>query len=503
MFISLGNGTDLVNFKTVQVPNADALAKIIVESPYCLSTFKNGYRKKENFSKAEAIGLDFDEGVTLAEATELFKEYSHIIAPSRSHQIEKNGVVCDRFRVVLFLSTPITDNETFEATWFSLFAKYPKLDKACKDSSRFFYPSQSIHSIVKGGLKVEPVEPKKPEPKERKEIPVGHVGELGKKTLKFLLEGAPEGQRHNELYAAARDAHQQGYSEEWFVQKIETLCSNIGDDAYQDKGALKAISDAFTKEPKHEPRLGPPEPVPAFHLVRLGELFKEEKPIDWLVDSLMYRGGLSVLVGPPKTGKSTIARQLIQAIIRGGTFLDRKCQQGSVDYYAIEEHINVLISDFRRLELSNDDNLSVHVGHIESDNQFDAFRANVVSRKPDFVIVDTMFDIIQVENNYDYQQVKKALLKLSSAAKEANCHILMVHHSNKGNGEKRRGNDSILGSTAIAGGVDTVIVLEREMKERFITTSGRHVLPWEYRSIIWDKKTGTYSIGPDNEVDQF
>ncbi len=147
MFISTGQETDLAKFKPVEVKTVEVLNEIILRDPYSLSTFNNNYRTKDNFSQAQAIGLDFDAGVTLDEATELFKDYMHIIAPTRNHQVEKNGVVCDRFRVVLFLEYPIKDNETFEATWYSLADKWRKLDKACKDSSRFYYPSQSIHSF--------------------------------------------------------------------------------------------------------------------------------------------------------------------------------------------------------------------------------------------------------------------------------------------------------------------------------------------------------------------
>lgn len=347
MLISLGTEGDKVNFGAVEVSSMDELARLIVASPYSLGVFKDDYRTKANFVQAESIGLDFDDGVTLAEAEELFKDYSHIIAPSRSHQVEKNGVVQDRFRVILFLSTPITDAKVFEATWFSLYQKYPKLDKACKDASRFFYPSKYIHSTKTGGLKVDVVESYPELPDSAKDwsyqatgdkLPEGTLGDLGKRTLKFLALGAPDGQKHRELYAAARDAHQQGYTKEWFGEQLEALADKTGDDAYIDKGSVTTVRDAFNKEPNHEPRIEPK----AFNLKKIGQLYEDKSEVNWLVDSLLSRGGISLMSADPKAGKSTLVRQLIRDVLRGDKFLTRHCKQGSVYYFAIEEQIQVI-----------------------------------------------------------------------------------------------------------------------------------------------------------------
>lgn len=503
MLISIGTDGDKVNFGAVEVRNMDELAEYILASPYSLGVFKDDYRTKANFIQAESIGLDFDDGVTLAEAEEMFKDYSHIIAPSRNHQVEKNGVKQDRFRVILLLSTPITNAETFEATWFSLYQKYPKLDKACKDASRFFYPSKYIHSTRTGGLKVEPVEsyPELPDSArdwsylaDGDKSTEGQLGDLGKRALKFLTLGAPKGQKHAELYASARDAHQNGYSSEWFIEQLRLLTDKFEDPDYTDEGAIKAVKDAFSKDPKHEPRVE----KNAFNMVKIGELYKDETRIDWLVDSLLSRGGMSVLVADPKTGKSTLARQLIRDVLRGSSFLSLRCKQGSVFYFAIEEQVQVLNWSFRRLGVTNEDSLQVHVGDPLTDESFGDFAELVTREKPDLVVVDTLFDIVNVESEYSYKDVKRELRKLRQVARESNAHILLVHHSSKGQaGEKRRGNRAILGSQAIAGGVDTIVVIEKEGRDRLITTSGREVHTWEHRQLIWDNETATYSLGPE------
>jgi putative DNA primase/helicase len=129
---------------TVDVSSLDELAKLATLKHYSLGTFKNGHRNNENFIQAEAIGLDFDEGMTIDEAKVAFSSYKHAILPSKSHRKDKNGLVADRFRVFLFLSKPITDIETYYATWHSIADKFPAADRSCKDPARQYYKSPSI-----------------------------------------------------------------------------------------------------------------------------------------------------------------------------------------------------------------------------------------------------------------------------------------------------------------------------------------------------------------------
>jgi hypothetical protein len=505
MKISIGQDGDKVNFEAVDVRDIRELSELILKSPYSLGIFKDNYRTKANFVQAEAIGLDFDEGMSLAEATELFKDYSHIIAPSRSHQVEKNGKVCDRFRVILILSEPITDAKVFEATWFELFKQFPKLDKACKDASRFFYPSKSVHSVKSGGLRVQPVDPEflgftEYNPPLITQFPSEEKGELGKATLKFLQFGAPHGERHRELYKAARDVNQQGYSFEEFVEWVNDLCERVGDDAYRDKGALKAIQDAFTKEPKHEPRIE----KKAFELKKIGQLYEDKTEVEWLVEGLLTKGGVSLMSADPKAGKSTLVRQLMRDVLRGSLFLNRRCKQGQVYYFAIEEQIQVINASFKRLGVTAEDDLFVHVGDPLTENGFKDFKELIVSQRPALAVIDTLFDLLEVESENNYKEVKRGLRAIRQIARESGTHILLVHHSSKQmKDDKRRGNRAILGSQAIAGGVDTVIILEVDSTSRYITTSGREISKWDYHEIIWDERTKTYSLGAKKEEDLY
>lgn len=54
-----------------------------------------------NNERQNLIILDVDEGLSISEAKEKFKMYQYFIYTTKSHQVEKKGKKCDRFRVVL------------------------------------------------------------------------------------------------------------------------------------------------------------------------------------------------------------------------------------------------------------------------------------------------------------------------------------------------------------------------------------------------------------------
>jgi RecA-family ATPase len=73
---------------------------------------------------------------------------------------------------------------------------------------------------------------------------------------------------------------------------------------------------------------------------------------------------------------------------------------------------------------------------------------DAVSKGCRFIILDTLFDALQVASANDYSEVKPRLGSLNHFAQQHNIHILVVHHTNK-TGSGRNQND-ISGSAAIA-----------------------------------------------------
>lgn len=217
LYISTMDPNNLGQTQTVEkVKDAKDLAELITEVDWTPATFLEGQRRvKDNVEGTDFIALDIDEGCTLDQALDLFKDYWHVIVTSRNHQKEKgNKPPCDRFRVVLLANELIGDDETFKATWYALHKKFPFIDPACKDISRFFYAGKDIISVNDNG---GPVEVSRPEPKENltsdTEVPKTNTldvsGALSKKTLQFLIDLAPDGEIHNNHVKALLDMKQQ------------------------------------------------------------------------------------------------------------------------------------------------------------------------------------------------------------------------------------------------------------------------------------------------------
>lgn len=141
---NLGNGKMYwKGWRGKYVPTTGEVCDLILKYACSPCMWGAGIRKKENFRYAEWIGLDFDEGMTLETAKATFKPYMHVIATTKSHGIEKNGVTCDRFRVILKTKDRIKNRDDYEATVESLIREHGA-DKACKDAARFFWPCKEI-----------------------------------------------------------------------------------------------------------------------------------------------------------------------------------------------------------------------------------------------------------------------------------------------------------------------------------------------------------------------
>jgi hypothetical protein len=208
----------------------------------------------------------------------------------------------------------------------------------------------------------------------------------------------------------------------------------------------------------------------SLEFARLGDLLAEpDVEIPWVVDQLLPAGGLSAMVAKPKVGKSTLARCIALAVSRGDNVLGRTTKQGAVLYLALEESKHQVKAHFKALGAGND-SIHVYAGRAPTDALLE-LRGAVAEHKPVLVVIDTLFRLTRVKDANDYAQVTAALDPLLALAREIGTHIMFLHHSPKG--DPRQAIDAALGSTAIAGSVDTLMVLRRGDRFRTIITEQR------------------------------
>lgn len=490
------------NFETKELTSLEEVAKIATSGVnWSCGVFKDGYRNIANFVSADMIALDIDNDpssdakLSLFQAVEAFSKYDHVILTTKSHGKEKHGVVADRYRVIIPLEAPITDAETYYATWQKLKEEFPAIDTKCKDPSRFWAPSLKCAHTKKAGRGVTPVKPAPVEPPPSVAGSAITKGLLSQKTFKFLLHGAKAGGWNEALFKAAVDLHEQGYPKAEALAILALAArKQIGNKGSLDHADLKTVDSAYEREVKYPPR----GVENAFNIKPLGDLMREKPTINWLVDGLFSVGGLSLIAGRPKSGKSTITRQLAIAIARGTPFLERPTIKGSVLYLALEEQDAMLYTQFKKVGAKESDDIKLHIGGVLSDGAFDQLYEYAMENKPSLIIVDTLMLLAQLKDSNSYDEVNPAMARFRKLARDTGAHVCCIHHQNKG---ADGGTSSILGSSAIHGAIDCAMIFSVVGQKRFITTSQRGGTPFYNREVLFSPSTETYVLA--EEADGF
>ncbi|RLA82647.1 MAG: hypothetical protein DRG78_06575 [Epsilonproteobacteria bacterium] len=120
--------------------------KITKSFEYSAGYSPTGNRNNKSVKGVEAVILDFDDGIFFEEGIEVFNQYRSLCITTKSHQKNKNGLISDRFRVILPLDICIIDMKYYTRL-MKVITRYYKSDIACTDSARYYSPSsnQLVH----------------------------------------------------------------------------------------------------------------------------------------------------------------------------------------------------------------------------------------------------------------------------------------------------------------------------------------------------------------------
>ena len=125
----------------------------IVCSPnklYSPTQYKNNQRKATNFlGFSDLLVFDFDDGWS-QELEDFFNQYVGYKIPTRHHMLEKNDIICERYRIILLVDKPITLNYKEYKRLYKHIIKDLKLDSdtSCVDACRFYYSAQQFRSLI-------------------------------------------------------------------------------------------------------------------------------------------------------------------------------------------------------------------------------------------------------------------------------------------------------------------------------------------------------------------
>lgn len=250
----------------------DSLGSFVTQYPWAPGLYKKHHRTNVNLESMDLFVCDIDGGCTIEEAKRIFAPYQCMIGLSKSHQIWKGDKApCDRFRVIIPLQQPITNDRDFKATWFAVQKLCPAMDPSCKDSARFYWPCTDIITVWDGApmpvtLYVAP------EPKPTPLIDTSRQKlDLSKRTYRFKADGAPEGQWHAELVAACMDIKQQRWTQDEATSWLADITGEL------DSHDLGVIEDVWlNRDPRHPARENHDEALVA--VIRKCHLIRDTRP---------------------------------------------------------------------------------------------------------------------------------------------------------------------------------------------------------------------------------
>lgn len=214
----------------------------------------------------------------------------------------------------------------------------------------------------------------------------------------------------------------------------------------------------------------------------------------FLVDGMLPSGGFSLWGGKPKSGKSVGVRNLALAVARGEPFLDRACHQGVVLVLCLEEKRAEVANHFRKMGVTTEP-LHIHTGAAPGTSKegLAALENAITMYQPVLVIVDPVFKLIRVKDSSDYAELTRELEPVIELARNTGCHVAVAHHLGK---QIREGGDDVLGSTAIFGAVDTLVLIRRRKDNlRVFQTIQRYGTDLAETVVPMDDDSGLIRLG--------
>lgn len=228
------------------------------------------------------------------------------------------------------------------------------------------------------------------------------------------------------------------------------------------------LIQALSADPALEPFLPPLEMISSAEL-----LAKPLKEPLWIVPDLLP-GGLAILAGRPKVGKSWLALQIGLAVVTGGEFFGRKIERGRVLYLALEDHERRLQSrmnlqgwprDIAEADFILADKFREQIQHLNSGGG-SRLAKRIQTGGYRLVIVDTLSRALKGDQK-DESDMTAAIAPLQETALAQEIAIVLIDHHKKPMGAADPNPiDDILGSTAKGAVADAAWGLYKEQGKR-------------------------------------
>lgn len=184
-------------------------------------------------------------------------------------------------------------------------------------------------------------------------------------------------------------------------------------------------------------------------------------PRHWLVEGMLARKEISLWSGKVEHGKTTAMRTLVICVARGEMFLERHTYPSKVLYVMLDaDGEDVTFEEFQRLGWDAErDAIDFLIDPVMClrPNSFEQFHAELLKRRPQFVLIDPLGRFEKVSDNdgsggFNGYGMTYAMARFSELAKRTDCHIALLHHIPRGRLDVDDVATAGFGSVSIAGG---------------------------------------------------
>jgi hypothetical protein len=189
----------------------------------------------------------------------------------------------------------------------------------------------------------------------------------------------------------------------------------------------------------------------------------------YLVKGIIPHPGLTVIWGPPKSGKSFWTSDLVLHVALGWDYRDRRVKQGPVVYCCFEGQsgIQARIEAFRQRFLPEDVHdvpfflQPVTMDLVKEHGELIA-AIRSVDQVPVAVVLDTLNRSLRGSESSDEDM--SAYVRATDAIREAfDCSVLVVHHCGI-SGDRPRGH------TSLTGAADAQLAVKKDFNENVVVT---------------------------------
>lgn len=221
----------------------------------------------------------------------------------------------------------------------------------------------------------------------------------------------------------------------------------------------------------------------------------ELAPLRWIVPGLLPEG-TSVLVAPPKVGKSCLVYQIAAEVALGGALFGERVESGAAMYLALEDGQR-RGQDRLRAALAGRTmprgRLTVRWSAPRIGDGLEELLTDWLDAHEDatFCAIDTLGKVRPKATGKSsaYDVDVQDIGRLQELFRDRGVALVLVHHTNKGTSDDFV--EQVSGTYGVAGSVDTVININRKRSEAFgaISVAGRDVadnrISARFSGLLW------------------